>query len=333
MSTYPYYRARRLRRKDHLRRLVSEYSLSPNDLILPIFICEANSTLDGPINSMPEIYRHSLGSRSFFKLIDSCVEHQISTIALFPVISTELKTIDGKIALKEDNLVVQATRLIKERTKKLAIVADIALDPYTSHGHDGVLDNHGYVDNDKTIDILCQQALLYAKAGVDIVAPSDMMDGRIQAIRKTLEEKDFFHTIIMAYAAKYASSFYGPFRDAVRSITLLGNEDKKTYQMDPANVKEALREIAMDIEEGADLIMIKPGMPYLDIIYRASSTFNYPIFAYQVSGEYAMVKAASQQGWINQDHAILESLLCFKRAGATGIFSYFAIEAAKLLNN
>lgn len=331
MSTYPYYRARRLRRTEHLRRLVSESSLNHDDLILPIFVCDANSHLAGPIDSMPGINRYALGSKNFFKLIDSCVENKISTIAIFPVISSELKTPDGSAALDENNLIIQTTQSIKNFSAKLTIIADIALDPFTTHGQDGIFNEKGYIDNDKTIEILCKQAIQYAQAGVDILAPSDMMDGRISEIRKVLEKKCFFNTIIMAYAAKYASAFYGPFRDAVGSKQSLGNANKKTYQMDPANVKEALREVSMDIEEGADLIMIKPGMPYLDIISLVSKTYNYPIFAYQVSGEYAMIKAASQHGWINHDDAVMESLLGFKRAGAIGIFSYFAIEAAKLL--
>jgi porphobilinogen synthase len=259
------------------------------------------------------------------------MELGIPVMALFPVISPELKSLDGKEAFNPDGLVPIAVKELKKRFPELGIMTDVALDPYTSHGQDGVIDDSGYVINDTTVEILVKQALAQAEAGVDIVAPSDMMDGRIGAIREGLEDQGHIHTQIMAYSAKYASAYYGPFRDAVGSAANLGKGNKKTYQMDPANSDEALREVALDIEEGADMVMVKPGMPYLDIVRRVKDEFNYPTFVYQVSGEYAMIKAASGNGWLNEADVMLESLLAFKRAGADGILTYFARDAAKLL--
>jgi porphobilinogen synthase len=263
---------------------------------------------------------------------EDCVKLGIPVMALFPVIKSELKTPDGKEAFNPNGLIPQAIKEIKKQFPNLGIMTDIALDPYTSHGQDGIIDADGYVLNDPTVDALIKQALVHAQAGADIVAPSDMMDGRIGAIRDSLEAHGFIHTQIMAYSAKYASAFYGPFRDAVGSAGNLGKSDKKNYQMDPANSDEAIREVALDIEEGADMVMVKPGMPYLDIVRRVKEELGYPTFAYQVSGEYAMIKAAGQNGWINEEAVMMESLLAFKRAGADGILTYFARDAARLLN-
>jgi porphobilinogen synthase len=263
---------------------------------------------------------------------EDCVKLGIPVMALFPVIKSELKTPDGKEAFNPNGLIPQAIKELKKQFPNLGIMTDIALDPYTSHGQDGIIDADGYVLNDPTVDALIKQALTHAQAGADIVAPSDMMDGRIGAIRDSLEAHGFIHTQIMAYSAKYASAFYGPFRDAVGSAGNLGKSDKKNYQMDPANSDEAIREVALDIEEGADMVMVKPGMPYLDIVRRVKEELGYPTFAYQVSGEYAMIKAAGQNGWINEEAVMMESLLAFKRAGADGILTYFARDAARLLN-
>jgi porphobilinogen synthase len=263
---------------------------------------------------------------------EDCAKLGIPVMALFPVIRAELKTPDGKEAFNPNGLIPQAIKELKKQFPNLGIMTDIALDPYTSHGQDGIIDADGYVLNDPTVDALIKQALTHAQAGADIVAPSDMMDGRIGAIRDSLEAHGFIHTQIMAYSAKYASAFYGPFRDAVGSAGNLGKSDKKNYQMDPANSDEAIREVALDIEEGADMVMVKPGMPYLDIVRRVKEELGYPTFAYQVSGEYAMIKAAGQNGWINEEAVMMESLLAFKRAGADGILTYFARDAARLLN-
>jgi porphobilinogen synthase len=278
---------------------------------------------------MPGVKRMSLDL--LLEVAQECVDLGIPVLALFPVIDAALKTPDGKEAFNSDGLIPNAVRKLKKHFPNLGIMTDVALDPYTSHGQDGVLDEQGRILNDETTAILVQQALTQAEAGVDIVAPSDMMDGRIGKIREALEKQNLIHTRIMAYSAKYASAFYGPFRDAVGSAKNLGKADKKTYQMDCANGDEALREVALDISEGADMVMVKPGMPYLDIVWRVKDVFNYPTYAYQVSGEYAMIKAAAQNGWLDHDAVMMESLLAFKRAGADGILTYFALEAARLL--
>jgi len=282
-----------------------------------------------PVLSMPGVSRLSLDH--LLRVAQDCVDLGIPVLALFPVIDAALKTPDGIEATNPDGLVPRVVRALKDRVPGLGILTDVALDPYTSHGQDGVLDASGYIINDRTVELLTQQALVQAQAGVDIVAPSDMMDGRIGAIRQALEAQGHIHTKIMAYSAKYASAFYGPFRDAVGSAANLGKADKKTYQMDPGNSDEALREVGLDLAEGADMVMVKPGMPYLDIVRRVKDEFRVPTFAYQVSGEYAMMKAAAANGWLDHDAVMMESLLAFKRAGADGILSYFALDAARLL--
>jgi porphobilinogen synthase len=322
------HRPRRLRRTDWSRRLVQENSLSPNDFIYPVFLLEGSNRQED-VQSMPGVSRLSLDL--LMPVAEDCVKLGIPVMALFPVIHNELKSLDGKEAYNPDGLIQVAVKALKKSFPNLGIMTDIALDPYTSHGQDGVIDENGYVLNDTTVDTLVKQALSHADAGVDIVAPSDMMDGRIGAIREALENNGHIHTLIMAYSAKYASSFYGPFRDAVGSSSNLGKGDKKTYQMDPANSDEAIREVALDIEEGADMVMVKPGMPYLDIVRRVKHELEYPTFAYQVSGEYAMMKAASANGWLDGNAVMMESLLAFKRAGADGILTYFARDAARLL--
>lgn len=324
------HRPRRLRRTDWSRRLVQETSLSPNDFIYPVFLLEGSNRQED-VQSMPGVSRLSLDL--LMPVAEDCVKLGIPVMALFPVIRNELKSLDGKEAYNPDGLIQVAVKALKKSFPNLGIMTDIALDPYTSHGQDGVIDDNGYVLNDTTVDTLVKQALSHAEAGVDIVAPSDMMDGRIGAIREALENNGHIHTLIMAYSAKYASSFYGPFRDAVGSSGNLGKGDKKTYQMDPANSDEAIREVALDIEEGADMVMVKPGMPYLDIVRRVKHELEYPTFAYQVSGEYAMMKAASANGWLDGDAVMMESLLAFKRAGADGILTYFARDAARLLQD
>jgi len=317
-----------MRRDDWSRRLMQENSVSASDLIYPVFLLEGQGKSEA-VTSMPGVNRVSLDL--LFPVAQECVDLGIPVLALFPVIDTALKTPDGKEAFNPDGLVPTAVRELKKRFPTLGIMTDVALDPYTSHGQDGVLDEQGRILNDETTTILVQQAVAQAQAGVDIVAPSDMMDGRIGKIREALEEKKLIHTRIMAYSAKYASAFYGPFRDAVGSAKNLGKADKKTYQMDCANSNEALREVALDISEGADMVMVKPGMPYLDIVRRVREEFDYPTYAYQVSGEYAMLKAAAQNGWLDHDAVMMESLLAFKRAGADGILTYFALEAARLI--
>jgi porphobilinogen synthase len=317
-----------MRRDDWSRRLMQENSVSANDLIYPIFLLEGTGKSEA-VASMPGVNRVSLDL--LFPVAQECVDLGIPVLALFPVIDAALKTPDGKEAFNPNGLIPAAVRELKKRFPNLGIMTDVALDPYTSHGQDGVLDDQGRILNDETTEILVQQAIAQAEAGVDIVAPSDMMDGRIGKIRDALEQKKLIHTRIMAYSAKYASAFYGPFRDAVGSAKNLGKADKKTYQMDCANGDEALREVALDISEGADMVMVKPGMPYLDIVRRVSEEFDYPTYAYQVSGEYAMLKAAAQNGWLDHDAVMMESLLAFKRAGADGILTYFAIEAARLI--
>ena len=319
---------RRLRRDDFTRRLVQETRLTSSDFIYPVFILDGVNQSQS-ISSMPGVNRLSL-DLLFYKA-EECVSLGIPVMALFPVIDQSLKTLDGREALNENGLVPRAVRELKNRFPDLGIMTDVALDPYTSHGQDGILDEAGYILNDQTVDILTQQALTQSLAGVDFVAPSDMMDGRIGSIRSSLEKNDQIHTRIMAYSAKYASAFYGPFRDAVGSASNLGKSNKKVYQMDPSNSNEALREVALDLQEGADMVMVKPGMPYLDILQRVKETFKVPTFVYQVSGEYAMLMAAAQNGWLDQEAVMLESLLAFKRAGADGILTYFSIEAAKKL--
>ena len=324
-----FHRPRRLRRTDWSRRLVQENNLSSNDFIYPVFLLEGKGREEA-VASMPGVSRVSLDL--LFPIAEECVQLGIPVMALFPVINNELKSLDGKEAFNANGLIPNAVKELKKRFPNLGIMTDIALDPYTSHGQDGIIDNDGYVINDVTVDALVKQALTHAQAGVDMVAPSDMMDGRIAAIRDALEAHGFIHTQIMAYSAKYASAFYGPFRDAVGSAGNLGKGNKKTYQMDPANSNEAIREVALDIEEGADMVMVKPGMPYLDIVRRVKDELGYPTFAYQVSGEYAMIKAAAINGWIDGDAVMMESLLAFKRAGADGILTYFARDAARILN-
>jgi porphobilinogen synthase len=328
MSQYPAYRPRRMRRDDWSRRLIQENRLSPDDLIYPVFLLPGKNQTQ-TVTSMPGIERMSLDR--LFSVAEECVTLGVPVMALFPVIEDSLKTIDGVEAFNPNGLVPNAVAELKKRFPNLGIMTDVALDPYTSHGQDGILDQNNRILNDETVAVLVKQALCHAHAGVDIVAPSDMMDGRIGQIRAALENNQFIHTRIMAYSAKYASSFYGPFRDAVGSATNLGKADKKNYQMDPANSDEAIREVSLDISEGADMVMIKPGMPYLDIVHRIKDAFGYPTYVYQVSGEYAMLKAAANNGWLDHDAVMMESLIAFKRAGADGILSYFALEASRLL--
>jgi porphobilinogen synthase len=308
--------------------LVRENAVSVNDLIYPVFVLDGTG-ITQPVASMPGVQRHSIDR--LLGVAEQAAEARIPVMALFPVIEPSLKTPDGRIATDPDGLVPRAVREIKKRFPQLGVLTDVALDPFTSHGQDGVIDENGYVLNDVTVELLRAQALVQAEAGVDIVAPSDMMDGRVGAIRHALEDGGHIHTRIMAYSAKYASGFYGPFRDAVGSASNLGKGDKKTYQMDPANSDEALREVALDLQEGADMVMVKPGMPYLDIVRRVKETFRVPTFVYQVSGEYAMLKAAAANGWLDERTVALESLLAFKRAGADGVLTYFALDAARWL--
>ena len=308
--------------------MVREHRLHPSDLILPVFVM-AGHNLTQDVASMPGVRRLTLDL--LLPVAEECVHLGIPVLALFPVIDTALKTEDGREALNPQGLVPTVVRELKRQFPDLGVLTDVALDPYTSHGQDGLLDRDGYIVNDTTVEVLRQQALAHAEAGVDIVAPSDMMDGRIGAIRQSLEAHGHIHTRIMAYSAKYASAFYGPFRDAVGSAANLGKSNKKVYQMDPANSDEALREVGLDIAEGADMVMVKPGMPYLDIVRRVKDEFRVPTFAYQVSGEYAMLKAAAANGWLDHDAVMMESLLAFKRAGADGVLTYFALEAARLL--
>jgi porphobilinogen synthase len=317
-----------MRRDDWSRRLIQENRLSTDDLIYPVFLLPGKNQTQ-TVASMPGIERMSLDR--LFSVAEECVALGVPVMALFPVIEASLKTIDGVEAFNPNGLVPNAVTELKKRFPNLGIMTDVALDPYTSHGQDGILDQNNRILNDETVAVLVKQALCHAHAGVDIVAPSDMMDGRIGQIRAALENNQFIHTRIMAYSAKYASSFYGPFRDAVGSATNLGKADKKNYQMDPANSDEAIREVGLDISEGADMVMIKPGMPYLDIVHRIKDAFGYPTYVYQVSGEYAMLKAATNNGWLDHDAVMMESLIAFKRAGADGILSYFALEASRLL--
>ena len=332
MSAYPQLRMRRLRRHDWTRRLVAENTLSPSDLIWPLFVIDGENRREA-IASMPGVER--LSTDLAVAAAKEAAALGIPVIALFPNTDPALKSEDGKEALNAGNLICRTVRAIKQAVPDIGVLCDVALDPYTSHGHDGLI-RDGDVHNDSTLDVLVQQALVQAEAGCDIIAPSDMMDGRIGAIRAALEKAGHHNVLIMAYAAKYASAFYGPFRDAVssakaQSVPGLKTGDKRSYQMDPANSDEALREVALDLAEGADMVMVKPGMPYLDLVRRVKDKFGVPTFAYQVSGEYAMLSAAFEKGWLDRDRAILEALTGFKRAGASGILTYFALEAAKLL--
>ena len=325
---FPATRMRRMRRDDFSRRLMQENSLSPSDLILPVFVLEGINQREA-VASMPGVERLSIDL--LIEQAREAYELGIPALALFPVVGSEHKSEFAEEAYSASGLVQRSVRALKEALPELGIITDVALDPYTSHGQDGILDEHGYVQNDRTVDTLLKQALSHAEAGADVVAPSDMMDGRIGAIRQVLEQEHLHNVRIMAYSAKYASHYYGPFRDAVGSAANLGKADKRTYQMDPANSDEALHEVAMDIAEGADMVMVKPGMPYLDIVQRVKSELQVPTFAYQVSGEYAMHRAAFDNGWLEAEPVILESLMCFKRAGVDGILTYFALDAARLL--
>jgi len=328
MTTFPATRMRRMRRDPFSRALMRENTITADDLIYPVFILDGANQRQ-QVASMPGVERLSVDL--LLPVAEECVKLGIPVLALFPVIDASLKTPDGVEAANPDGLVPRAVRELKKRFPELGVLTDVALDPYTSHGQDGLIDESGYVLNDETTAMLIRQALAQADAGVDVVAPSDMMDGRIGAIRDALEMARHIHTRIMAYSAKYASSFYGPFRDAVGSSGNLGKSDKKTYQMDPANSNEALREVALDIAEGADMVMVKPGMPYLDVVRRVKDEFKVPTFAYQVSGEYAMLKAAAQNGWLDHDKVMMESMMAFKRAGADGVLTYFARDIARLL--
>jgi porphobilinogen synthase len=326
VSSYPYTRKRRMRRDDFSRRLMRENSLSADDFIYPVFVLEGEQQRE-PIASMPGIDRLSIDL-----LVAEALEVEqlgIPAIALFPVITADAKSEDAAEAWNPDGLVQRAIHAIKQAAPDLGVITDVALDPYTSHGQDGLLDGEGYVTNDETVEVLVKQALSHARAGADVVAPSDMMDGRIAAMREALESSGFVNTRILTYAAKYASSFYGPFRDAVGSTGNLAGGNKFSYQMDPANSDEAIYEVSMDIDEGADMVMIKPGMPYLDIVRRVSQELKFPTFVYQVSGEYAMFKAAGEKGWIDEKACVLEALLSMKRAGANGILTYYAKAAAQ----
>ncbi|WP_425268710.1 porphobilinogen synthase [Halomonas aestuarii] len=325
---FPTSRLRRMRRDDFSRRLMREHTLTAADLIWPVFVLEGEGQREA-VPSMPGVERLSIDL--LIEEAREAVELGIPALALFPVVGTELKTELAEEAFNANGLVQRSVRALKEALPELGIITDVALDPYTSHGQDGILDQAGYVHNDRTVETLLKQALSHAEAGADVVAPSDMMDGRIGSIRQVLEQEQLVNTRIMAYSAKYASRYYGPFRDAVGSAGNLGKADKTTYQMDPGNGDEALHEVALDLAEGADMVMIKPGMPYLDVVRRVKEELKVPTFAYQVSGEYAMHMAAFENGWLEADEVILESLLCFKRAGADGVLTYFAKRAARLL--
>ena len=317
-----------MRRDEFSRRLMQETHLRADDLIYPVFVLDGKNRSED-VKSMPGVVRQSLDL--LMVQAENCLRLDIPALAIFPVIDTEFKNLTASEAYNPDGLVPRVVQQLKQNFPELGIITDIALDPYTSHGQDGLIDQHGYVMNDETVDVLRQQALVHAQAGADVVAPSDMMDGRIAAIRNSLDSQQFIYTRILAYSAKYASSFYGPFRDAVGSAANLGAGNKYTYQMDPANSDEALWEVGLDLNEGADMVMIKPGMPYLDIVRRVKDQFGAPTFVYQVSGEYAMLKAAAINGWLDEEACVLESLLSFKRAGADGILTYYAIEAASWL--
>jgi porphobilinogen synthase len=328
LGRFPQRRMRRMRRDEFSRRLMREHRLTADDLSYPLFVMEGKARTE-QVESMPGVLRQTVDK--LFPLADACVDAGIPAIALFPAIDPKLKTPDGAEAVNPEGLVPRAVTALKERFPQLGVITDVALDPYTTHGHDGIVDSSGYVLNDETLAMLAKQALVNAAAGVDVIAPSDMMDGRIGAIRAALDKERFIHTRILAYSAKYASGFYGPFRDAVGSAQTLGHGNKLNYQMDPANGDEALWEVALDLEEGADMVMVKPGLPYLDIILRIKRKFKVPTYAYQVSGEYAMLKAAAQHGWLEEKRCVMEALLAFKRAGADGILTYFALDAARWL--
>jgi porphobilinogen synthase len=321
---------RRMRRDDFSRRMMREHRLTVDDLIYPVFVLDGSNRRED-VASMPGVQRLSLDL--LLPVAEECARLGIPALALFPVIDASLKSPDGREATNPDGLVPRVVRALKQRFPELGVMTDVALDPFTTHGQDGLIDDSGYVLNDETIEVLIAQALTQADAGVDIVAPSDMMDGRIGAIRKALEARQHIHTRIMAYSAKYASAFYGPFRDAVGSAGNLGKSNKAVYQMDPANTDEALREVGLDLQEGADMVMVKPGMPYLDIVRRVKDTFQAPTYVYQVSGEYAMLMAAIRNGWLDEKKAILEALLAFKRAGADGVLSYFSLQVARWLRD
>ncbi len=327
VGRFPQVRLRRTRRHDWSRRLVCENHLTVDDLILPMFVIDGVDTAE-PVASMPGVNRLTIDR--LVEQVRAAADLGIPAVAVFPVTPSGLKTDDGREATNSDNLICRSLRAIRDAGIEIGLIADVALDPYTSHGQDGVL-RDGYVANDESLDILAQQAVVQANAGGNVIAPSDMMDGRVGVIRAALDAADHENVAIMSYAAKYASSFYGPFRDAVGSSGNLGKGDKRTYQMDPANTDEALREVELDLSEGADMVMVKPGMPYLDVLQRVRSTFQVPTFAYQVSGEYAMLNAAAECGWLDRDAVMLESLLAFKRAGADGVLTYFALDAARLL--
>ncbi|MBL8385871.1 MAG: porphobilinogen synthase [Burkholderiales bacterium] len=332
LGNFPERRMRRNRRTDFARRLVQEHSLTADDLIYPVFVLDerdAGSNVSEAVPSMPGVFRHT--PDRLLHVAEQALACGIPCMALFPVVDQRKKSLDGSEAVNPDGLVPRAVALLKDRFPELGILCDVALDPYTSHGQDGVIDENGYILNDVTVDILCRQARVQADAGVDIVAPSDMMDGRIGAIRMALDRNGRELVQIMAYSAKYASAFYGPFRDAVGSAGNLGKSNKKTYQMNPGNSDEALWEVGLDLAEGADMVMVKPGMPYLDIVRRVKEEFKAPTFVYQVSGEYAMLKAAAGNGWLDERAVAMESLLAFKRAGADGILTYFALDAARWL--
>ncbi len=326
---FPESRLRRSRRTPALRRLVAETTLSSADFIYPVFVLDGTGRSEA-VPSMPGITRKSIDG--LLPELTEASELGIPAVALFPVIDANLKTLDGSECANPDGLVQRTVRAIKDELPELAVMTDVALDPYTTHGQDGIIDDSGYVLNDETVRMLVRQTISHAAAGADIVAPSDMMDGRVGAMRRALEEEGYINTVILAYAAKFASAFYGPFRDAVGSAANLGGGDKSTYQVAPSNSDEAVREVALDLDEGADLVMVKPAMPYLDIVRRVKEVYQVPTFAYQVSGEYAMLKAAAANGWLDERATVLESLLGIKRAGANGILTYFAIEAARWLS-
>ena len=328
LGRFPAVRMRRMRKDEFSRRLMREHRLTTDDLIYPVFLIDGkNRTV--PVASMPGVKRYTVDQ--LLRHAETALRAGIPAIALFPAIERSLKTADGREAANPKGLVPRAVAALKKRLPELGVITDIALDPYTTHGQDGVINGAGYVLNDETIAVLQKQSLVCAAAGVDIVAPSDMMDGRIGAIRTALDEKKYIHTRIMAYSAKYASGFYGPFRDAVGSGKQLGKSDKRNYQMDPANSEEALWEVGLDLQEGADMVMVKPGMPYLDIVRRVKDEYKAPTYVYQVSGEYAMLKAAAGNGWLDEKKCAMEALLAFKRAGADGILTYFALDAARWL--
>ncbi|MBY0238790.1 MAG: porphobilinogen synthase [Burkholderiaceae bacterium] len=327
-SHFPHIRMRRMRRDPFSRAMMRENVITAGDLIYPVFILDGANRRE-PVLTMPGVERVSVDL--LMKVAEECVALGIPVLSLFPNVDPSLKTNDGVEATNPDGLIPRAVRELKKNFPELGVMTDVALDPYTSHGQDGTVDDKGSILNDETTAMLVRQALTQAECGVDIVGPSDMMDGRIGAIREALENKGLIHTRIMAYSAKYASAFYGPFRDAVGSAAALGKADKNTYQMDPANTDEALREVALDIAEGADMVMVKPGMPYLDIVRRVKDEFKVPTFAYQVSGEYAMIKAAAQNGWLDHDKVMMESMMAFKRAGADGVLTYFALDIARKL--